>query len=113
MSDRQSQAHSIHLKSFNDRFRKALRLNRDHKDVYICLKMTGYREHIEKWNSVTRTRRSDPSRQYHRLELNCALQNSLLKLVSRYKPHSLNIRVSDCSQEAQLLSTCPLVVLEQ
>ena len=112
MSDRQSQAHSTHLKSFNDRFRKALRLNRDHKDVYICLKMTGYREHIGKWNSVTRTKHSG-RRGSIIDELNCAVHNSLLKLVSRYKPHSLHIRVSDRSQEAQPLSTCLLVVLEQ
>jgi len=47
MSDRQSQAHSTHQPSLNDQLKKVLRLNRDHKDVIICL-MTGYREHIEK-----------------------------------------------------------------
>ena len=85
MSDRQSQAHSTHLKSFNNRFRKVLRLNRDHKGVHICLYMTGYREHIEEWNSVTRTRCSDRRGIVVDSILNCAfeyvvqIQTSLFK----------------------------------
>lgn len=47
MSDRQSQAHSTHRPSFNDRFKKVLRLNRDHEKGYYLPKMTGYREHIK------------------------------------------------------------------
>jgi hypothetical protein len=45
MCDQQSQAHSTHQSSLNDRFKKTLRLNRD--QIYYYLPgLTWYREHM-------------------------------------------------------------------